>query len=832
MMKKFLLLLICLLATTAAWANVVIFDPTVDAADVVIEPPYYMEKDGIRVMISNGMITETHYRVYKNQNITICSDECDIVKIEFQCLAQNDEKFGPGNFVVDVGSYSYEGYAGVWEGNAPCVTFTAAKNQVRITKIIVTYECDGVSMPDISPASGTYYQPIEVSMTCNTSDAVIYYTTNGDNPTTASTQYSAPFTLNQNATIKAIAVLDGEVSRVATATYEFVEASRIETLQDAINAEDGTVIYFPNPLTVLAQYANRLFVRDQTAYALIYGNCGQSYVTGDIIPGGVILTKSFFNGEPEFTDPKNFKPASGNVYVEPEEIDELVGHDMFGHYVVLHGVTIVQEGNQYFAIDLFGNKHPVYFGSMGVQAPANLSVTYDMYAVVGSYSKENTIYQLLPVKLVMNTLPITLCDMFGYPDDVPVIFDHEAYVIYQYNRYLYLMDECGYGVVYGDVNQVYSTGDVIPPGWGGTKTTWNGEPEIKNPTGFQAATRNEIPTPMLITLPQVGHQLWAHYVEIRDVYIDQENMLVRDKDGNTCPYYPQLPYEVDPTKPCDILAIITSYGRTEIIYQLFIINIPSIIPPPPGVCCLADLYENYYNGQSALFTCPLTAIYQNGSYLYVKDSCDDYGLMYSNNAGGPFENGDQIIGGAKWTTYQDAYQLIPTGNWEIVGNTDPVEPIELPIEEISQSMVHWYVRIPNVTFTNDDISPLIQDETGEMVVFDRFDAPVLYYWPDCDLNMDNEINIADINALIQVILYGLPDNYNTSTLNELPYPGKPYDVEGFIEIYRGRLQIIPTKISSHVRPPRPPRERFDVNEDGEINIADLNCLIDIILRYY
>ena len=206
--------------------------------------------------------------------------------------------------------------------------------------------------------------------------------------------------------------------------------------------------------------------------------------------------------------------------------------------------------------------------------------------------------------------------------------------------------------------------------------------------------------------------------------------------------------------------------------------------------------------------------------------------MYSNNAGGPFENGDQIIGGAKWTTYQDAYQLIPTGNWEIVGNTDPVEPIELPIEEISQSMVHWYVRIPNVTFTNDDISPHIQDETGEMVVFDRFDAPVLYYWPDCDLNMDNEINIADINALIQVILYGLPDNYNTSTLNGLPYPGKPYDVEGFIEIYRGRLQIIPTKITSHIRPPHLPRDRFDVNEDGEINIADLNCLIDIILRYY
>ena len=637
-MKKICLLLFAwLIASIAALANVVIFDPAVDMAAVVTEPPFILEKDGITVTISAGMVNNgSQYRVYKGATITICSSMCDITNIEFQCTAQDDEKYGPGNFVVNTGSYSWEGYVGEWQGKAMCVTFTAEKNQVRITKIIVTYDCDGiVSKPVISPASGTYYQPIEVSITCPNNDATIHYTTNGTDPTAASPQYSFPFTVNNDVTIKAISVLDDEMSDVATASYEFVEASQINNLADALQAPDGTTIFFPNPLIALAQHGPRLFVKDETAYALIYGNSNQTYTNGDIIPGGFYFTKSFYAGEPEFMDPQGFKPATEHVVVDPEEIEDLLGHDLFGHYVVLHNVTIIKEDNQYFAVDANGNRYPIYFGSMGVSAPTDLSETYDLYAIVGSYGNENTIYQLLPVKLV-RSLPITLCDMFNYPDNEPITFDHEAYVIYQYNRYLYLMDECGYGVVYGDVGQTYNMGDVIPTGWGGTKTTWNGEPEIKDPTGFQPASRHENLTPMLITIPQAGHLLWAHYVELRNVYIDQENMLIRDQEGNTIPYYPQLPYQVDPTRTYDILAIITSYKRTETIYRLFIISTSYIIPPPPEPCCLTDLYEDYNKGQTVKFACPLTVIYHNSPYLYVKDSCGNYGLIYGNGVGGPF----------------------------------------------------------------------------------------------------------------------------------------------------------------------------------------------------
>lgn len=59
----------------------------------------------------------------------------------------------------------------------------------------------------------------EVTITA-TEGAYIYYTTDGTAPTQASTAYTEPFAIAQAATIKAIAVLDGVTSQVATHVIE------------------------------------------------------------------------------------------------------------------------------------------------------------------------------------------------------------------------------------------------------------------------------------------------------------------------------------------------------------------------------------------------------------------------------------------------------------------------------------------------------------------------------------------------------------------------------------------------------------------------------------
>ena len=71
-----------------------------------------------------------------------------------------------------------------------------------------------VETPTIS-ISGT-----TATISCSTSGATIYYTTNGNTPTTSSTQYSSPITLSGACTIKAIAVKSGmNNSQVASEDY-------------------------------------------------------------------------------------------------------------------------------------------------------------------------------------------------------------------------------------------------------------------------------------------------------------------------------------------------------------------------------------------------------------------------------------------------------------------------------------------------------------------------------------------------------------------------------------------------------------------------------------
>lgn len=74
--------------------------------------------------------------------------------------------------------------------------------------------------PTFTPEAGTYYEAQEVAIACSTADATIYYTTDGTEPDENSAVYSAPISVAESMTIKAIAMKEGyENSNVATAEY-------------------------------------------------------------------------------------------------------------------------------------------------------------------------------------------------------------------------------------------------------------------------------------------------------------------------------------------------------------------------------------------------------------------------------------------------------------------------------------------------------------------------------------------------------------------------------------------------------------------------------------
>ena len=135
----------------------VTFDADVDQGNAGTDSnnatAYQIAKSGVTMEVSSGILgtynNEMHYRVYKNQTLTLTSTVGKIVKVEFTCTANDDAKYGPGCFTVDGGDYTYAGPVGTWTGSADAIVFTASTNQVRATQVVVTLASTGTGVEDV-----------------------------------------------------------------------------------------------------------------------------------------------------------------------------------------------------------------------------------------------------------------------------------------------------------------------------------------------------------------------------------------------------------------------------------------------------------------------------------------------------------------------------------------------------------------------------------------------------------------------------------------------------------------------------------------------------------
>lgn len=88
-----------------------------------------------------------------------------------------------------------------------------------------------VATPVISPNGGEVESGAAITITCTTEGAIIYYTLDGTTPSASNgTEYTTSFALTANATVSAIAILDGfNDSEVATASFTIKEEEVVET---------------------------------------------------------------------------------------------------------------------------------------------------------------------------------------------------------------------------------------------------------------------------------------------------------------------------------------------------------------------------------------------------------------------------------------------------------------------------------------------------------------------------------------------------------------------------------------------------------------------------
>ena len=142
------------------------------------------------------------------------------------------EEFDPTGLVV-TGTYDDNTTATItdgitWSKNPATLAVGNTSCSVAATVNGVTspaYEVTGLTVVksislSINPATSTVVKaPVTVTLTA-TEGAAVYYTTNGDEPTTSSTKYNAPFEVTKSGTtVKAIAVAEGAEDVKAEATY-------------------------------------------------------------------------------------------------------------------------------------------------------------------------------------------------------------------------------------------------------------------------------------------------------------------------------------------------------------------------------------------------------------------------------------------------------------------------------------------------------------------------------------------------------------------------------------------------------------------------------------
>lgn len=290
--------------------------------------------NGLKVKVSHSVDGGTTYSEGETFNVTSVANEFDYV-------------------VSETGEYDYVRlkFAIELPATAPNSTSRLVIDNVTVYGI-PGLEPTTVAVPVITPASNFYYEPQNVTITCETENAVIRYTVDGTEPTEASTLYSAPFTVNATTTIKAKAWKeDFTPSFVSTATISFpIEAENIAAFK-ANSSND--VQQITSDVTFVFRSGSYMFVEDNSGALLIYDNINNPVITteyqeGDVINGGIYGRYKYYNGLIEMEPTHNSPESTSNVTVTPSVASVVNIKDDYetiyeSKLVRINGVTFIDD---------------------------------------------------------------------------------------------------------------------------------------------------------------------------------------------------------------------------------------------------------------------------------------------------------------------------------------------------------------------------------------------------------------------------------------------------------------------------------------------------------
>lgn len=295
----------------------------------------------------------------------------------------------------------------VWFNN---VLYTNPKVKIVKLEPVIT----SLDAPTITGET-SFEESTTVHINSDQSVAAIYYTTNGDEPTTSSTPYTGPFTLTETTTVKAIAAYKTVVSPVATCVFEKIDANVTKTIAELAASQNNypmVKVSFNNAQVVYADGKN--FILREDGKALDVMNSSLDLQQGAYYQGTVRLKVTCEKGILKASDLEGKTDATELTLVSQPTtkpnpivctIAEAAQHP--GDLVKLEGLTVTNWNGYYSYDENFENY--VYF-SNGAEMGLQDGKQYDL-TVWYNDRKQNYSGNYFPLtKIVVATPAITHLD--------------------------------------------------------------------------------------------------------------------------------------------------------------------------------------------------------------------------------------------------------------------------------------------------------------------------------------------------------------------------------------------------------------------------------------
>lgn len=326
------------------------------------------------------------------------------------CATANEMKQHPGDLVylenvISYGSYCYGVGSYLYFSNMQekdikqykkynmTLWFNGEKYSSPLSKIIkAELVVTNLNAPTISGET-SFEETTTVTIASDESVAAIYYTTNGDEPTTSSTPYTGPFTLTETTTVKAIAAYKTVVSPVATCVFEKIDANETKTIAELAATQNNypmVKVSFNNAQVVYADGKN--FILREDGKALDVMNSSLNLQQGAYYQGTVrlkvtcengILKASDVEGKTDATDIKVVSQPTTKPNPIVCTVAEAAQHP--GDLLKLEGHSVTVWYSSYYVYQEVGNDFAyVYFSNgkdKGLQngKQYDLTVWYDEY---------------------------------------------------------------------------------------------------------------------------------------------------------------------------------------------------------------------------------------------------------------------------------------------------------------------------------------------------------------------------------------------------------------------------------------------------------------------